>query len=49
MRIRDGLEPFGVKIYGVNKSELQQWRTTDAARLAKVGIHLHNVLDETAS
>ena len=49
LRIRDGLEPLGVKIYGVDKSEIRQWRTTDAARLAKVGIHLHNVIDETAS
>jgi len=49
LRIRDGLEPLGVKIYGVNKNELQQWRTNDAARLAKVAIQLHNVPNETTS
>ena len=49
LRIRDGLEPLGVKIYGVNKSEFRQWRTNDAARLAKVAIQLHNVPNETTS
>ncbi len=49
LRIREGLEPLGVKIYGVNKNEFRQWRTNDAARLAKVAIQLHNVSNETAS
>jgi len=49
LRIRDGLEPLGVKIYGVNKNEFRQRRTNDAARLAKVAIQLHNVPNETTS
>ena len=49
LRIRDGLEPLGVKIYGVDKREFRQWRTNDAARLAKVAIQLHNVPYETSS